>query len=126
MSWTNRVVWQEGMFLRTQHFQQQDRWVEALVQGRAGMLRPYPWGLTAFAIDRALLATGWAIYAASYFLFAEARTAVPTLAVFALYGVAAALMRDHVLGRPRVVAWMRRTFAAAFVGLGVKLALTER
>ena len=37
MSWTNRVVWQEGMFLRTQHFQQQDRWTEQLVRGaRAG------------------------------------------------------------------------------------------
>jgi type VI secretion system protein ImpJ len=34
MSWTNRVVWQEGMFLRTQHFQQQDRWTEQLVRGR--------------------------------------------------------------------------------------------
>ncbi|MFO1026640.1 MAG: type VI secretion system baseplate subunit TssK [Acetobacteraceae bacterium] len=58
MSWTNRVIWQEGMFLRAQHFQQQDRWIEALVQGRTGVLRPYPWGLTAFAIDRALLAAG--------------------------------------------------------------------
>ncbi len=28
MKWTNRVVWQEGMFLRTRHFQQQDRWVQ--------------------------------------------------------------------------------------------------
>ena len=42
MSWTNRVIWQEGMFLRAQHFQQQDRWLEALVRGRTGMLRPYP------------------------------------------------------------------------------------
>ena len=33
MSWTNRVVWQEGMFLRTQHFQQQDRWTEQFVRG---------------------------------------------------------------------------------------------
>ena len=58
MSWTNRVIWQEGMFLRAQHFQQQDRWLEALVRGRTAMLRPYPWGLTEFAIDRDLLATG--------------------------------------------------------------------
>ena len=36
MSWTNRVVWQEGMFLRTQHFQQQDRWTEQIVRGRVG------------------------------------------------------------------------------------------
>ena len=35
MTWTNRVVWQEGMFLRAQHFQQQDRWTGALVRGRA-------------------------------------------------------------------------------------------
>lgn len=28
--------------------------------------------------------------------------------------------------RPRVLTWMRRTFAAAFVGLGAKLALSER
>ena len=58
MSWTNRVIWQEGMFLRAQHFQQQDRWLEALVRGRTGMLRPYPWGMTEYAIDRDLLATG--------------------------------------------------------------------
>jgi type VI secretion system protein ImpJ len=58
MSWTNRVIWQEGMFLRAQHFQQQDRWLDALVRARTGMLRPYPWGMTAYAIDRDLLATG--------------------------------------------------------------------
>ena len=32
MTWTNRVVWQEGMFLRSQHFQQQDRHLEHLVR----------------------------------------------------------------------------------------------
>ena len=58
MSWTNRVVWQEGMFLRTQHFQQQDRWLEMLVRGRTAALRPHPWGLTECAIDRDLLGTG--------------------------------------------------------------------
>ncbi|MDQ0317247.1 LysE family translocator [Amorphus orientalis] len=49
-----------------------------------------------------------------------------TFTVFAVYGVFAAAVRAHVLARPRVMAWMRRTFAAAFVGLGVKLALAER
>jgi len=58
MSWTNRVVWQEGMFLRTQHFQQQDRWLEQLVRGRSQSLRPHPWGLVNYALDRDLLATG--------------------------------------------------------------------
>ncbi len=32
MSWNNRVVWSEGMFLRPQHFQQQDRYIETLVE----------------------------------------------------------------------------------------------
>ncbi len=58
MTWTNRVVWQEGMFLRAQHFQQQDRWLEAFVRGRAAALRPHPWGVTEMMIDRDLLATG--------------------------------------------------------------------
>jgi type VI secretion system protein ImpJ len=58
MSWTNRVVWQEGMFLRTQHFQQQDRWTEQLVRGWVRALRPHPWGLIDYAINRDLLAAG--------------------------------------------------------------------
>src|SRR5579875_1412749 len=58
MSWTNRVVWQEGMFLRAQHFQQQDRWLESFVRGRTQVLRPHPWGLVEATIDRDLLATG--------------------------------------------------------------------
>ncbi len=58
MSWTNRVVWQEGMFLRTQHFQQQDRWTEQLLRGRVQALRPHPWGLVEYALDRDLLGTG--------------------------------------------------------------------
>lgn len=49
-----------------------------------------------------------------------------TFVVFAIYGVFAAAVRQHVITRPRIVTWMRRTFAAAFVALGVKLALTER
>lgn len=49
-----------------------------------------------------------------------------TFAVFLLYGLAAAAFRTHVVSRPAVVAWMRRAFAAAFVALGVKLALAER
>ncbi|WP_439499635.1 LysE family translocator [Bosea sp. (in: a-proteobacteria)] len=49
-----------------------------------------------------------------------------TFVVFALYGLFAAAMRDKVVGRPAVMAWLRRSFAAAFVALGAKLALTER
>lgn len=49
-----------------------------------------------------------------------------TFVVFAIYGVFAAAMRDHVISRPVVMTWLRRTFAAAFVLLGAKLALSER
>jgi len=49
-----------------------------------------------------------------------------TFVVFAIYGLFAAAMRDHVISRPRVMAWMRRAFAAAFVALGARLAFSER
>ena len=49
-----------------------------------------------------------------------------TFLVFALYGLFAAAMRDHVITRPAVMAWMRRSFAAAFAALAARLALTER
>ncbi len=51
---------------------------------------------------------------------------VMTFVVFAAYGLFAASVRDHVISRPRVMSWMRRTFAGAFAVLGAKLALTER
>jgi threonine/homoserine/homoserine lactone efflux protein len=49
-----------------------------------------------------------------------------TFVVFVGYGVFAASIRNHVISRPRVLAWMRRTFAGAFAALGAKLALAER
>jgi len=49
-----------------------------------------------------------------------------TFLVFAGYGVFAASIRNHIISRPSVLAWMRRSFAAAFAGLGIKLALSER
>ena len=49
-----------------------------------------------------------------------------TFLVFALYGAFAAAMRDEVAARPRVLAWLRRGFAAAFGGMALRLAVTER
>jgi threonine/homoserine/homoserine lactone efflux protein len=49
-----------------------------------------------------------------------------TFVVFVGYGLFAASVRDHVISRPRVLAWMRRTFAAAFAALGAKLAFADR
>ena len=58
MSWSSRVVWQEGMFLRAQHFQQQDRWVEHMLRARVAAIGPYWWGLGELAIDRDALSIG--------------------------------------------------------------------
>jgi threonine/homoserine/homoserine lactone efflux protein len=49
-----------------------------------------------------------------------------TFVVFAIYGVFAAAVRQHIVSRPQVLVWMRRAFAGAFVALGVKLAFTDR
>ncbi|MDO7919824.1 type VI secretion system baseplate subunit TssK, partial [Pseudomonas aeruginosa] len=55
MSWNNRVVWSEGMFLRPQHFQQHDRYLETLVDGRCRSLLAGGWGFSELKLDDALL-----------------------------------------------------------------------
>ena len=49
-----------------------------------------------------------------------------TLVVFAGYGFVASAARERILSRPRVMTWMRRVFAGAFVALAARLALAER
>lgn len=51
---------------------------------------------------------------------------VMTFAVFVVYGFLAHSFRKAVIESPRVQAWLRRSFAAAFVGLGVNLAASEK
>ena len=57
-SWNNKVIWTEGMFLRPQHFQQQDRHLQNWVESRCSDLRPYGWGLSKIEIDEQLLSLG--------------------------------------------------------------------
>lgn len=49
-----------------------------------------------------------------------------TFIVFVGYGLFAASIRRHVISRPGVLVWMHRSFAAAFVALGAKLAFADR
>jgi len=49
-----------------------------------------------------------------------------TFVVFVVYGFLANGFRQVVIDSPRVQAWMRRSFSAAFAGLGANLALSER
>jgi type VI secretion system protein ImpJ len=47
----SKVLWSEGLFLRPQHFQQQDRYHEARLNQTASALHPYSWGVRRLSID---------------------------------------------------------------------------
>src|SRR5580765_7690834 len=48
-----------------------------------------------------------------------------TLAVFVVYGLFAASVRDRVITRPTAMTWLRRAFAGGFAALGARLAFSE-
>lgn len=58
MSWRNRVIWSEGLFLRPQHFQQHVRYLEHFIEGRSRGLRPCAWGCSELTIDQDMLRIG--------------------------------------------------------------------
>jgi type VI secretion system protein ImpJ len=58
MTQNNKVVWSEGLFLRPQHMQQQERYLERFVELRAGGMRPYTWGFYELELETDLLAIG--------------------------------------------------------------------
>jgi threonine/homoserine/homoserine lactone efflux protein len=49
-----------------------------------------------------------------------------TFGVFVMYGLLANVFRRAVIESPRVQNWLRRSFAAAFAGLGLNLAFAQR
>jgi len=49
-----------------------------------------------------------------------------TFIVFIGYGASASLARDYVISRPKVLLWLRRSFAGTFGVLGLRLAMSER
>jgi len=55
---TQKTLWEEGMFLTPQHFQQWDRYHEALLRQRLKSIRPLDWGITALALDEDALLNG--------------------------------------------------------------------
>lgn len=71
MSWYGRVVWSEGMFLRPQHFQQAQRHLEYLLEGRCGPLVPHGWGVHRLRLDRDLLSAGKVAIAAAAGIFPD-------------------------------------------------------
>ncbi len=58
MSWDSKVLWTEGLLVQPHHFQQADRYAEALVAGLATNLSPHAWGFTQLEIDEEALKFG--------------------------------------------------------------------
>lgn len=58
MTWYNKVLWTEGMFLQPQHFQQHDRYTERYVQDHVKAAWPYGWGFLNLTIDEPALQLG--------------------------------------------------------------------
>ncbi len=58
MTQNNKVIWSEGLFLRPQHMQQQERYLERFVEIRAGGMRPHAWGFQELELETDLLAIG--------------------------------------------------------------------
>jgi type VI secretion system protein ImpJ len=58
MTWQKKVVWSEGMFLRPQHFQQQERYFESFANGRASSAEGHFWGFHSLKIDQEALKIG--------------------------------------------------------------------
>jgi type VI secretion system protein ImpJ len=58
MSRNNKTIWSEGLFLRPQHMQQQERYLERYVELRSGNLAPYAWGFHELELEGDLLSVG--------------------------------------------------------------------
>ncbi|WP_322009536.1 type VI secretion system baseplate subunit TssK [Paraburkholderia sp. J12] len=54
----DKPLWQDGLILTPQHFQQQDRWTGFALQQLAGASIAEPWGMLGVAVDEEALATG--------------------------------------------------------------------
>lgn len=71
MSWHNKVVWSEGLFLRPQLFQQQERYLENYAHKRAASLSPFFFGFNQYSIDTEALALGKVIVKSASGIFAD-------------------------------------------------------
>ncbi|HUF55226.1 MAG TPA: type VI secretion system baseplate subunit TssK [Thermohalobaculum sp.] len=77
----NRVLWSEGLFLRAQHFQQQDRWTEGLVRGAWAAAALPAWGFRTLRLDGVALETGRIAVEAAAGIFPDGTPfAIPDLA----------------------------------------------
>ncbi|ALD99909.1 type VI secretion system baseplate subunit TssK [Pseudomonas syringae] len=59
----HKVIWQEGMLLRPQHFQHHDRYYDHQLRLRTQLAGAYNWGFTALEIDPQFLGAGQIVIA---------------------------------------------------------------
>jgi predicted component of type VI protein secretion system len=71
MSWYNKVAWSEGLFLRPQLFQQQERYLEHLAHKRTASLSPFYWGFNHYSIDAESLSLGKLVLASAAGIFSD-------------------------------------------------------
>jgi type VI secretion system protein ImpJ len=71
MSDRNKVVWSEGLFLRTQHFQQQDRYTEGLVRGALQAAPMQSFGFRSLTLDKPALDAGRVAIASASGIFPD-------------------------------------------------------
>ncbi|MBL9051854.1 MAG: type VI secretion system baseplate subunit TssK [Tabrizicola sp.] len=71
LSDTNKVVWSEGLFLRTQHLQQQDRYTEGLVRGALQAAPMQAWGFRSLTLDKPALDAGHVAISAASGIFPD-------------------------------------------------------
>ena len=55
MTTASKVLWGEGLFLRPQHFQQQDQYHEHRLHQSVKAVHPYAWGVSHLKLDREAL-----------------------------------------------------------------------
>ncbi|KAA8698065.1 Type VI secretion system protein ImpJ/VasE [Pseudomonas caricapapayae] len=60
---SHKVIWQEGMLLRPQHFQHNDRYYDHQLRTRTQLAGAYNWGFTTLEIDPQFLGSGQIVLA---------------------------------------------------------------
>ncbi|BBQ01091.1 type VI secretion system-associated protein (plasmid) [Burkholderia sp. SFA1] len=66
MTWNQRMIWSEGLFLEPQHFQQQDRFFEHLVRSHARATQAWSWGWASVMLDDIALGLGKVALASAF------------------------------------------------------------
>lgn len=54
----NKIIWSEGLFIKPQHFQQETRYIEFLINHRLSTTSPYAYGFSELEINKEYLSFG--------------------------------------------------------------------